>query len=221
MDDAKMKIYQKALELKDRPFKEIDKYGRLESAGNKGRMGQIIEESHFGYKLNSDKSADFKDENIELKVTPIRKNKNGTYSSKERLVLNIIDFKNEIKNTFKTSDFWKKNQTLLLIFYLHDNDLSQKLQMIKDVLLYDYPEEDFKIIKRDWHYIINKIQNGEAHLLSESDTMYLGACPKGASREKGMVEQPKSDIPAMRRAYAFKQSYMTQLVRKYVTGKSK
>ena len=72
-----------------------------------------------------------------------------------------------------------------------------------------------KQIEEDWKYIIKKIRDGKAHELSEADTMYLGACPKGANA--GSVrEQPFNDIPAMQRAFCFKNSYMTQLVRKYI-----
>ena len=72
--------------------------------------------------------------------------------------------------------------------------------------------EDLKQIEEDWNYIINKIRNGKAHEISEADTMYLGACPKGAN-SKDTRTQPFSDIKAMRRAFCFKQSYMTQLVK--------
>ena len=45
--------------------------------------------------------------------------------------------------------------------------------------------------------------------------MYLGACTKGANKESKR-EQPFSDIKAMQRAFCFKASYMTGLVRKYI-----
>ena len=45
--------------------------------------------------------------------------------------------------------------------------------------------------------------------------MYLGACSKGANASS-VRQQPFSDIPAMQRAFCFKNSYMTQLVRKYI-----
>ena len=51
--------------------------------------------------------------------------------------------------------------------------------------------------------------------MSEADTMYLGACTKG-NNSLSTREQPFSDIPAMQRAFCFKKSYMTQLVRKYI-----
>lgn len=65
--------------------------------------------------------------------------------------------------------------------------------------------------------IINKIKEGKAHELSESDTMYLGACPKGKDKTS-LREQPFSDILAMQRAFCYKVSYMTMLVRKYIAG---
>ena len=75
--------------------------------------------------------------------------------------------------------------------------------------------EDLIQIKKDWEYIINKIKEGKAHEISEADTMYLGACSKGTN-SNSLRKQPFSDIPAMQRAFCFKNSYMTQLVRKYI-----
>jgi len=85
---------------------------------NKGEVGVLMEESVFDYEANSDPNPDFYSAGIELKVTPIKKNKNGTYSAKERLVLNIIDYMEEYKKTFEKSSFWHKNKNLYLIFYL-------------------------------------------------------------------------------------------------------
>ena len=63
--------------------------------------------------------------------------------------------------------------------------------------------------------IIEKIRRGEAHLLSEGDTMYLGAAPKGANK-LSQVNQPYSDEKAMARAYTLKTTYMTYLLRNHV-----
>lgn len=53
--------------------------------------------------------------------------------------------------------------------------------------------------------------------MSESLTNYLAACTKGASAKSVRV-QPYSDIPAKQRAYSFKGSYMTSILRKYIFG---
>jgi DNA mismatch repair protein MutH len=57
---------------------------------------------------------------VELKTTPIKETSKGLIS-KERLVFNIINYDEEHKLTFGTSSFWKKNQLLLLMFYLFEN----------------------------------------------------------------------------------------------------
>ena len=184
----------------------------LDDFNYKGGMGVLMEENVFQYEANSDANPDFYEAGIELKVTPIKKNKNGTYSAKERLVLNIINYMEEYKNTFETSSFWHKNENLNLMFYLWEEGISRSDYKIIKHLLYTYPEEDLLIIKQDWEVIVNKIRNGLAHEISEADTLYLGACTKGANKES-VREQPFSEILAKQRAYCLKNSYMTNLVR--------
>lgn len=45
-------------------------------------------------------------------------------------------------------------------------------------ILWQIPEKDLLLIKSDYETIANRVRKGEAHLLSEGDTMYLGACRK-------------------------------------------
>lgn len=187
----------------------------LDDFDYKGGMGVLMEENVFHYDANNDSNPDFSVAKIELKVTPIKKNKNGTYSAKERLVLNIINYMEEYKNTFETSSFWHKNENLNLMFYLWEEGVPRSEYKIIKHLLYTYPEEDLIIIKQDWETIINKIKKGLAHEISEADTLYLGACTKGANKES-VREQPFSDILAKQRAYCLKASYMTNLVRTMV-----
>lgn len=187
----------------------------LENFDYKGGMGVLMEENVFQYDANNDSNPDFYDAGIELKVTPIKKNKNGTYSAKERLVLNIINYMEEYKNTFETSSFWHKNNTLYLMFYLWEEGIPRSDYRIIKQMLFNYPEEDLLIIKQDWELIVSKIKKGLAHEISEADTFYLGACTKGKNK-KSLRKQPFSDIPAMQRAYCLKTSYMTNLVRNRV-----
>lgn len=196
-------------------FVEFDLKGRLSSKTNKGGLGQIIEEGLFGYEVNSASEADFGELGVELKVTPIKINKNKTVSAKERLVLNIINYMNEVNYTFETSSFWKKNEQILIMFYLWEQNINRKDYKILKSILFTYPEEDLEIIKQDWQIIVDKIRAGKAEEISEADTMYLGACTKGATRNSLRV-QPYSPIQAMQRAFSLKQSYMTSLVRKHL-----
>ncbi|QTY27978.1 Sau3AI family type II restriction endonuclease [Flavobacterium sp. CS20] len=188
--------------------KEIEKHGYK----GKGNFGQILEKFYFGYEPNSDAEPDFKEAGIELKSSPLKALKNGEFRSKERLVLNIINYLEVHKEYFETSSFWKKNAHLLLVFYLHDRDLDLLDYIIKLVDAWKYPEEDLKIIEQDWNFIKQKIKDGKAHELSEGDTFYLGACTKGSTALKSYRDQPFNDKKAKQRAYSLKQGYVNHII---------
>lgn len=209
---SKDSILAYANKLIGKTFGEIDKFNRLEDKKGKGNLGQVVEESYFGYYVNSRAEADFSYAGVELKVTPYKVNKNKTISAKERLVLNIINYMEEYKKCFDESSFWTKNKELLLVFYEWKKELERKDYVVKDVMLHNFSEEDLIVIKKDWEIIINKIKAGKAHEISEADTNYLGACPKGANKNS-VRSQPFSSELAMQRAFSLKSSYMTHLIR--------
>ena len=196
------------------PIKEIDKTNRLNTG--KGAIGSILEESWFGYNINSQSEADFVEAGVELKVTPYIRTRKGI-RAKERLVCNIINYMQEYKNTFYSSSFWEKCNTILLMSYEHIDGVSKGEYTIDEATLFSFPTEDLAIIERDWLTIMNKICNGKAHELSEGDTMYLGACTKGATAAS-MRKQPYSPQLAKQRAYSLKQSYMTYVLNNYIFG---
>ncbi|MFR5131135.1 MAG: Sau3AI family type II restriction endonuclease [Terrisporobacter sp.] len=206
-------IMEYAQGLIGKTFGEIDTNERLGANKGKGNLGQIVEESYFGYDINSRAEADFADVGVELKVTPFKVNKNKTISAKERLVLNIINYMEEYDKSFYESSFWQKNNKILLVFYQWKKELEKKDYTVKDIMLHEFSEEDLIVIKEDWKIIINKIKQGKAHEISEGDTNYLAACPKGANKSS-VRQQPFSDKLAMQRAYSLKSSYMTSLLRK-------
>lgn len=183
---------------------------------NKGGIGGFVEESIFKYSANSDDNPDFIDAGIELKVTPIKKNVDGTISSKERLVLNMINFKNEAHANFKTSSFYRKNKKILIWFYLYSSGIDPSNFEITDYYLFKFENSlQYKVIERDWNIIHNKIVNGKAHEISESDTEFLAACTKGANSTV-LVEQYNSAIKAKPRAYSFKAFFMTYIYRNMI-----
>lgn len=194
-------------------FGEMDKHGRADSKELKGGIGHVVEESWYGYKINSDARPDFPEAGVELKVTGVVRDKNGEYRAKERLVLNIINYMKEVKTTFETSSFWCKNKTLMLFIYEYLKDRPRSEFPVLAAELFTYPTEDLFIIRDDWEKIVGKIRAGRAHELSEGDTLYLGACTKGATAESSMKQQPYSDIPAKQRAYCLKNKYMTYVIR--------
>lgn len=209
-------LMYKARQAEGRTFGDIDQSGRIKNERSKGQLGQIIEESFFGYQVNSVSEADFANLGIELKVTPVKKNKNGTLSAKERLVLNIINYMDEVNTSFETSSFWNKNKELLLMFYEWIPEIKRADYRIIKSYLHKFSEEDLEIIKQDWQMINDKIRAGLAHELSEADTNYLAASTKGANKNS-LREQPFNSVFAMQRAYSLKQSYMTALIRNVVS----
>ena len=183
---------------------------------NKGGLGGFVEENVFKYKANNDANPDFIDAGIELKVTPVKQNNDGTFSSKERLVLNMINYCEEADKAFETSSFYKKNKRLLIWFYLYSKGIHPSNFEITNYDLFEFEKSvQYKVIKRDWELIHNKILEGKAHEISESDTTFLAACTKGADSSVS-TSQPFSSMPAKPRAYSFKSSFMTRLYREII-----
>lgn len=191
-----------ALDLTDDDLKSLNT--------GKGGFGTMVEELYFKYKPNSDAQADFPEAGVELKTTPLKPVEKGLVS-KERLVFNIINYMEEHKQRFQTGSFWKKNKELLLLFYLHEKDKLPIDYLFKIIRLWRFPAKDLKIIIDDWNTIVAKIRAGKAHELSEGDTLYLGACTKGAN-SYSMRQQPFSKEPAMQRAFSLKSKYLNFII---------
>lgn len=208
----KKSVLDYAKQLKGKTLREVCNSDILKHKySGKGTFGQVLEKFYFGYQPNSKTEADFFEAGMELKSTPLKRLKNGEYRSKERLVLNIINYLEVVNQQFETSDFWKKNATLLLIFYLHQANCDLLDYVIKLVDSWKYPTTDLEIIKKDWHLIKQKIEDGKAHELSEGDTFYLGACTKGANASSTR-NQPFSNVPAKQRAFSLKQGYVNHII---------
>jgi DNA mismatch repair protein MutH len=208
----KNSVIEYAKKLKGKSLRQVCDTNILEhSYSGKGNFGQVLEKFYFGYEPNSTAEADFAQIGMELKSSPLKQLKNSEYRSKERLVLNIINYINVVNQNFENSDFIKKNASILLIFYLHQPDFDILDYLIKLVDEWSFPSTDLEIIKKDWETITKKIADGKAHELSEGDTFYLGACTKGANA-LSVRKQPFSEIPAKQRAYSFKQGYVNHII---------
>lgn len=218
-----------AVQLKDKTFIEVveesglgDKYTALTYANKlrKGGLGNLLEEVYFGYKANPNQEADFPEAGVELKTSPYELTKKGELRAGERLVLTMISYDEPVEMDFYKSHAWEKMRLILLIYYWRNKKLeSNLLYPIKFVKLFTPPEADLLIIKKDYAYIVETIKAGKAHELSEGDTMYLGACTKGANAEKSTVPQFYGNkTPARKRAFCFKNSYMTFVLNHYIAG---
>lgn len=202
-------IYQHALGLLNKSLRQLLGDGvevATTTMKDKGDFGKLVEKLHFLYNPNSNAEPDFPLAGLEVKTAPLKKVKKG-WVSKERLVFNIINYEEEYKYSFHNSSFWRKNQHLLLMFYLHEAGMLNVDYPFNTIRLWRFPAADLKIIKDDWEKIVAKIREGRAHELSEGDTLYLGACTKGASKDS-LRSQPFSKQPAMQRAFSLKSRYL-------------
>lgn len=235
----KNSIYNYAKKLKGKTFNNIcdeDRYflveetkemsqdvykDTYENKSRKGGLGEIIEERYFHYKIDNKSQADFPEARVELKVTPYKKNKNGTISAKERVIISMINYMEIVNMNFYNSNAWEKLENVLLVYYLWNPAIKNRLNYKINYIYMLIPEgEDLEIIKNDFYKIQKKVNEGNAHELSEGDTLYLGAATKSSSA-KNRTKQPFSDIPAKPRAFSLKASYMTYVLRNYVLQDSK
>lgn len=221
---TKKQIHDKANTIIDKTLREVISNEDIHTVedriiqhnrNEKGYLGKIVEKYFFNINPGNLSKPDFLTAEVELKTTPIKRDIKKEYSAKERLVFSKINYYSIIGETWESSSFLKKNKSLLLMFYLwiaSQSILDYKFKFIYLLeLLEDISDEDIYQIRKDWEYIVSKINNGEAHLLSEGDTYYLGACTK-AKNSQELVAQPKNSIKAKPRAFSLKQQYVNYLI---------
>lgn len=187
----------------------------IELRADKGRLGALVEKYVFDIRPGNTPGPDFPEAGVELKTTGIKPHTSNGFVAKERLAFGMINFHDVVHETWEESSFLKKNALVMLMVYLFTKDTSSLDLEFKLVKMLDIvgglPEKDLRIIKQDWHYIVEKIREGKAHELSESDTFYLGACTKGRD-SKDLTSQPMSTVQAMRRAFSLRQGYLNSFI---------
>jgi len=181
--------------------------------GHKGEFGNLVERLIFGINPNPYDRPDLEAAGVEIKTAPLRDRPKAGRVPKERLVLGKIDYGAIITEKFDSSKFWSKNACLLILFYLWEQGLDPYQYEFLKSILHEFEDEDLRVIRKDWERIRQKVLDGLAHEISEGDTLYLGACTKGAD-SSDRVSQPRSKVPAKPRAFSLKTSYLKVLVNK-------
>ena len=115
----------------------------------------------------------------------------GKAFPREKFIVSPIDY-NDLTDF---NELFPKEE--ILIFW-HVNDV------ITDLELYSL---DLNVLKEDYNAIKNKVKNGEAHLIAEGDTKYLGA-----SLSNGKSSQPYSSKLARNRNFALKKKYLQHIL---------
>lgn len=182
----------------------------------RGAFGQFLESYYFGIHPGNSSEPDFKGAGVELKSFPLMNSKKGLIA-KERISLGMIDYMSLPSEQWETSAFRRKNSDLMLIGFLHEEGADFLDYLVKIAKLWEFTDEDIEIIKEDWNKIVAKVRDGKAHELSEGDTLYLGACTKGAD-STGRREQPNSNELAKPRALCLKQAYVNAIIGRTLTG---
>jgi len=198
-------------------FRELDVNHRIVGDGNKGVLGQVVEEGVFHYPINSDHNADFPNLGIELKTTGIW-NRKKDISAKERLPLCAFNYEETSVKSFDDSYVWSKCKKLLIAVYEFVENISYGDMVLLKGFLHSFSEADLEVMKNDYKILQDKILNGKADKISETDTDYLSACTSGAGH--GQLDKTATKALGLKvkpRKFALKTAYMTQVIRKMMS----
>lgn len=106
-------------------------------------------------------------------------------------------------NLISFSDLFSRKSILII---WHDESC-----FITDLEIYHFLN-DLEVLLNDYEHIRKCIENGEAHILREGDTKYLGA-----SRLDEKVAQPHSDCLANKREFVLKKKYLQKIINEIST----
>lgn len=202
-------------------IKNSDKTSRVVTKGN---VGYVIERGFFGITMNSDARPDIEHLGVEIKTCPLKYNKSRTrLSVKEPLSLNIINYHKEASsNGIEESSIYKKNNRILFVFYIHDSEKPRSEYVIKYVFLWEMDKEVTDELNPDYMKIIDKIRDGRAHEIHQSEHRFLTICPKhggvfkNPDCKKSKTTQPASEELAEIRAFRLKNRYMDLIISRHL-----
>lgn len=185
-------------------------------------FGYYLEKYYFGYKPNSNSEPDFSEAGLELKSSGLKLKQTSYYSmhvkKEPRLTLSTINNAEIINEEFDTSSFYRKNKTLLIVFF--DRDLNDKFEhnIDKEVIetyVYTLKNHDYGIVKKDWELIRNKIRDCQAHNLKNKDTEHLESCG-GESKAKEYKDYFNQNLycpkPAKNKRFAYKKEFLNSII---------
>ena len=143
-------------------LEEIDRAGVLKGkARNKGFVGNVIEQSVFGYPADSKQRPDLIVDGVdtELKSTGIVTDKGDyEFQAKEPMSITAVSPETITTEQFSSSHFWKKLEHLLLVYYFYaGRDVPYSEFVIKGFEFHEWDAEDIDILKSDWTLVRNFI----------------------------------------------------------------
>ncbi len=193
-------------------IKEFDINHRLEQSGNKGAIGQVVEEGVLGIPVNSRAEPDIANLDLELKTIGLIK-KGSTYVAKERLTIDTLNYSDVCQQDFYSSSVWKKLRNMVIMTYLYDPDSDRGDFVFGKPFINKFSNYEIQQFKRDYEYISYLSSAGHAEDISEGDTMILAACTAGTG---ALVNQPFSSVKVKQRKFALKPAAVNFMIRKYL-----
>lgn len=176
----------------------------------KGDFGLAIEH-YFGITQNSDHEPDFPEVGLELKVAPMRRDREGL-TAKERVSITSINFADAIDQAFEESPLDVKTRQILFVFYEWEKGQDPLDARVLKVAHWTR-DTTVDAMARDCHsYVAKRLAERSAHLVTAKHTAVIEPATKG-SKGQVWVAPAGGGVPAKTRAYAFKRDYVHVLWR--------
>ena len=153
---------------------------------NKGWVGQLLE-LHLGATAGSLSEPDFQQLGIELKTIPVSIQGNP----KESTFVCSIDLLTISKQTWQTSDVYKKLNHVLWVPIEADKDIAIPDRKIRQPILWQPNEKQSAVLRSDWEELVEMITLGELEYITARHGEVLQIRPKAAnarSLSKGINE---------------------------------
>lgn len=163
-------------EIVGKTLGQVDKNNVFDRAVDKpkitGIAGDVIEQSVFGYKPNTEQEPDIivDEKEVEIKTTGLKrvkvnkKTKKHPIEAKEPMSITAVSPDKIIHEEFLTSNLWHKLEYMILVYYLYDSETTVPALGYADFPIQGYQFHKFndidrKIIEEDWKIVRDYIRS--------------------------------------------------------------
>lgn len=180
---TKEQVYHLLEGVKGKTLGEVDRSHQFDRAKGRpkitGIAGDVVEQSVFGYKRDSDQECDIEIDGVltELKTTGVRipksdlkkvagkvgKAYNIYLRAKEGVSITGVTFEPAIQTDFLTSHFWQKSEHLLIVFYEYKSyDVVPAAEYsrfrIVDYVYNEFSDAERSQLRNDWELVRDHLQ---------------------------------------------------------------
>lgn len=191
---TKAQVFTILEEAKGKTLGEVDKSHQFDRTQNSkkitGIAGDVVEQSVFGYKRDSNQECDIEIDGVltELKTTGVRisksdlknvKGKTGEaynvfLKAKEGISITGVTFEPTIQTDFNSSHFWEKSEHLLIVFYEYKSYDVVPASGYADFPIVDYcynsfSNEEKAKLQNDWEIVRDYLQKVYAEYPNPAD----------------------------------------------------